>query len=163
MSVKVSSDTLRCKCHGEMSTLIYGPVIPGAYNAAYYNFIPGVHVIDSDSMTVALSSIPRESDNVRKIYCLSLADDKYYIERTNYIDKRLSLHRERKACAWTALYEVIDVVEIVTAHVNEAPAVEREVVERYMKRYGVDNVRGGPFSSVNLTDRDYRRLCKKLA
>ena len=150
-----------------MSTLIYGPVIPGLYNASYYSFF-STQRFTSISPSPLLHTSPPPP---RKIYCLSLADDKYYIERTDCIDKRLSLHKEKKACAWTTLHEVIDVVEIIDMRASSGSEnvrgderdAEREVVERYMKQYGLDNVRGGSLSSVKLTDRDYRRMRKKLA
>lgn len=154
-----------------MSGLIYGPVLPDVYNPSYYSFfatryfypVALLHPERRAGSTIEVKGVISLSSNKHRVYCLSLADDKYYIEWTNCINKRLTLHREGKACAWTTAHELIDVVEIIdvtgTKRCNEDVDV---IVLHYMRQYGIDNVRGGSFSSVKLTDHDYEHLRRKL-
>lgn len=138
-----------------MSSPVFGPVIPGVCSAAYCHYMTAQMMHRPVCVTAPL---PSSRVTERFIYCLALEDNKYYIETSKSISTRLSLHRSRTACAWTSRHTVIDVVEIISANYTS----ENDVVERYMALYGVDNVRGGSYSSVKLRDRDYKYLRRKI-
>ena len=83
------------------------------------------------------------------IYILRLDGDKYYIGGSNFPDYSIENHFNGKGVHWTMKYEPLNVVEIVQGRKNED--IDKYTLE-YMNRYGINNVRGGTFSNVILTN-----------
>ena len=82
------------------------------------------------------------------IYCLALEKDKYYIGKTENINFRLEDHQRGQGCSWTKKYKPIALLELVE---NADRYDEDKYVRIYMDRYGIDNVRGGSYSTIKLT------------
>lgn len=84
------------------------------------------------------------------IYILKLQKNKYYIGKTNYPDIRINEHL-KKNCAsqWTKKYKVIKVEKIIK---DCDDFDEDSYTLRYMNKYGIENVRGGQFVRLNLTN-----------
>ena len=82
------------------------------------------------------------------IYCLLLEQGKYYIGKTNRPDFRLKDHFKGRGSQWTKLYKPIEVLELIK---NCDDYDEDKYVRIYMDRYGIDNVRGGAFSKIKLS------------
>ena len=82
------------------------------------------------------------------IYILECKEDKYYVGkiRTN-VWKRIKQHFDGKGAKWTQKYKPIEIIDI-----------RRDKYDRYetiatlemMREHGIDNVRGGAFSSMSL-------------
>jgi predicted GIY-YIG superfamily endonuclease len=90
-----------------------------------------------------------KSSDSWKVYVLQLEDGKYYVGKTQRpVSERMDEHRNGHGAAWTQLHAVTGLVD---ATETSNPHQEDNVTLDYMKRYGVDNVRGGPYSKVNLT------------
>ena len=74
------------------------------------------------------------------IYILQLEKGKYYV-----IEK----HFHREGSSWTKKYKPLSVVEMIP---NCDSYDEDKHTIRYMEKYGIQNVRGGSFCQINLSD-----------
>lgn len=84
------------------------------------------------------------------IYVLLLEGDRIYVGKTLNLDRRMTEHFEGYGSAWTTKYKPIKLL-YTTPGDNE----DYHVI-RMMGQYGVDNVRGGSFSRIIMTDEDIR-------
>lgn len=92
------------------------------------------------------------------IYVLSLEGNKFYVGRTDLnVDDRFEQHKNGNGSMWTKLYAVVKIVECFETYDSFD---EDKYVFKYMGRYGIDNVRGGSFSTINISDGDKRALIK---
>jgi len=91
------------------------------------------------------------------IYCLELENKKYYIGKTTNLSFRLQDHQNCKGCAWTKKHKPISLLETVE---DADDYDEDKYVRIYMDRYGIDNVRGGSFSSVKLNKTTINNLVR---
>ena len=81
------------------------------------------------------------------IYILQLEKGKYYIGKTINPSFRLDSHFNSNGSAWTKLYKPIKIVELIP---NCDDYDEDKYTRMFMDKYGIDNVRGGSFVSVEL-------------
>lgn len=82
------------------------------------------------------------------VYVLELAQEKYYVGRTEDLDRRYPQHLAGEGAEWTKKYRPLRV--LITY-----PATSRFDEDKYvyetMAKYGVENVRGGSYSNIVLT------------
>ena len=83
------------------------------------------------------------------IYILKLQSNKYYIGKTNNPNFRLEEHGSGKGSAWTKKYKPIKLMELIK---NCDSYDEDKHTLRYMELMGIDNVRGGSFSNIQLSN-----------
>ena len=83
------------------------------------------------------------------IYVLKLKYSKYYVGKTNNTFYRLTDHFSEGGSAWTKKYQPISVIEV---RKNCKDVDEQIVTQDYMKKYGIKNVRGGPWCQVDLPE-----------
>lgn len=83
------------------------------------------------------------------IYVLKLTSNKWYVGRTNNIDSRLKQHINGTGSEWTQLYRMEKLVEQKDI---QSPFDEDTTTLEYIAKYGIENVRGGSWSQVKLTD-----------
>lgn len=81
------------------------------------------------------------------LYVLQLEDGKYYVGKTTDIKRRVEEHNKGKGSEWTRLHKPVKVLE--TRKVKDEHD-ENNTTKDLMKKYGVDNVRGGSYSQVSL-------------
>lgn len=81
------------------------------------------------------------------IYILQLEQGKYYVGKTVNPSFRLESHFNSNGSAWTKLYRPIKMVELIP---NCDDYDEDKYTRIFMDKYGMDNVRGGSFVSVEL-------------
>jgi cellular nucleic acid-binding protein len=83
------------------------------------------------------------------LYVLKLEKSKWYVGKTSDVMKRYQQHVDGKGSAWTTKYSPISLVESkpISSHHDE-----NNVTKDYMKKYGVDNVRGGSYTQIKLDD-----------
>lgn len=81
------------------------------------------------------------------IYILQLEQKKYYVGKTTNPSFRLDSHFNSNGSAWTKLYKPIKMVELIP---DCDDYDEDKYTQIYMDKYGIDNVRGGSFVSVEL-------------
>ncbi len=86
---------------------------------------------------------------VTNIYILECVDKKYYIGKTNNPEFRLEKHFSNNGSAWTKKYPPIRVIEIIP---NSDDYDEDKHTLKYMKQYGINNVRGGSFCQLILDE-----------
>jgi hypothetical protein len=83
------------------------------------------------------------------IYVLQLEEGKYYIGKTNNPQFRLESHFNSNGSEWTKIYKPLKILELIP---NCDDYDEDKYTRKYMDKYGINNVRGGSFVSVNLDE-----------
>lgn len=83
------------------------------------------------------------------IYIIQLEKEKYYIGKTNNPQFRLENHFNLNGSAWTKKYKPNTVLELIP---NCDDYDEDKHTIKYMEKYGINNVRGGSFCEIKLTD-----------
>jgi predicted GIY-YIG superfamily endonuclease len=89
------------------------------------------------------------------VYALVLENGNYYIGRTSNLNQRLVHHRQGEASAWTRLHRMIR-IHCVWEVDNDF--MEDNKVKEYMLSFGIDHVRGGSYSQVELSASQRRVL-----
>jgi hypothetical protein len=85
------------------------------------------------------------------IYILKLTNDKYYVGRTNNIDRRIEDHISSNGSEWTKRHLPVVSVDVIKGCDSFD---EDKYVIKTMAKHGIDNVRGGSFSRIVLDDKD---------
>jgi len=93
------------------------------------------------------------------IYILLLELNKYYIGKTNDPDIRLDSHFNSNGSEWTKIYKPIKVYELIS---NCDSYDEDKYTLKYMEKEGIDNVRGGSFSQIKLSDEQIKLINQML-
>jgi len=93
------------------------------------------------------------------IYILQLESNKFYIGKTNNPKNRLLQHFDLNASAWTTKYKPIKVIEIID---DCDDYDEDKYVLKYMNKYGIENVRGGSYSSIILSNVNKTQIIRQL-
>ena len=93
------------------------------------------------------------------IYILLLQSNKYYVGKTTNPEFRIESHFNSNGSVWTQKYNPIEVIEIIE---NCDSFDEDKYVLKYMNSKGIDNVRGGSFSQIELSDEQIELINKML-
>jgi hypothetical protein len=93
------------------------------------------------------------------IYVLKLQKGKYYVGKTDNLEKRKQQHINGTACTWTKKYKPISVEKIIP---NASDFDEDKYTKEYMSIYGIDNVRGGSYVTEELDDIQHYSLTKEI-
>ncbi len=90
------------------------------------------------------------------IYALQLASNKYYVGKT-YRDEmsRVLEHFESNGSEWTKIYKPISILETYS---TENSFEEDNLTKKYMIKYGIDNVRGGAYTKIQLEEWQIKSL-----
>lgn len=93
------------------------------------------------------------------IYILELENGKYYVGKTNNLDKRLHQHKYGFGSEWTKKYTFIKLIETIDSgsHFDED-----KYTKIYMDKFGIDNVRGGSYNQIELTNNQKQYLIAEL-
>ena len=83
------------------------------------------------------------------IYVLKLKYNKYYVGKTENPNFRLNDHFDANGSEWTRKYKPITVHEIRPDCDSKDETI---ITQEYMEKYGIDNVRGGPWCKINIDD-----------
>lgn len=92
-----------------------------------------------------MNNVPAAQEETT-LYVLELRGGRYYVGSTNNLDRRYAEHLAGQGSAWTARYPPTRIVQRQRGNRFHEDAI----VLTYMSRYGVENVRGGTYSSVEL-------------
>jgi cellular nucleic acid-binding protein len=93
------------------------------------------------------------------VYVIQLFDDKYYVGRTNNLDRRIEEHKNGYGSEWTKKYQFIKLLKSINT--NDL-FIEDKYVKMYMNKYGINNVRGGSYSNIELNKEQENILKKEL-
>jgi len=100
------------------------------------------------------------------IYILLLESNKYYVGKSKNTIKRINKHFDQNnilnktyASAWTSLHKPIKILDIIN---NCNIFDEDKYTLMMMNKYGIDNVRGGSFTSIKLPDEEINIIEKML-
>lgn len=91
------------------------------------------------------------------IYVLQLQNDKYYVGKTMNPHFRFDNHFSYNGTEWTKLHKPLKILELI---LNCDDYDEDKYTYKYMDKYGIDNVRGGSYSSVILDTETKKQLIK---
>jgi predicted GIY-YIG superfamily endonuclease len=95
------------------------------------------------------------------IYVLKLMSNKYYVGKTNDFKKRFQQHLKGLGPEWTKIHKPLKITEIIT---NSSNIFEEDnKVKKYMMDFGINNVRGGSYSNLNLTECQIKMLNLEMA
>ena len=99
------------------------------------------------------------------IYVLKLKSNKYYIGKSfnkKTLYKRITCHYEKQknSAVWTKKYNPIQIIDIIEFNEKDK-FIEDNIVLEYMSKYGINNVRGGSFCKINLTEQE-KKFIQKL-
>ena len=95
-----------------------------------------------------------------KIYILKLEQGKYYVGKTNKeIEERFNEHLEGTGSMWTNIYKPIEIIETI---LNGDAYDEDKYTKIYMDKYGINNVRGGSYTSEILKEYQLKSLEDEL-
>ena len=89
------------------------------------------------------------------IYVLKLQGNKYYVGKTTNPTYRLDDRFSEGGSAWTKKYKPISIHELKP---DRRDIEEQIVTQEYMQKYGIDNVRGGPWCKINLSEPDKKAI-----
>jgi hypothetical protein len=87
------------------------------------------------------------------IYVLELEHSAYYVGWATDVEKAVDEHREGVE-PWTSIHRPIRVAAVLERSASEVDTVVCE----WMRRVGMERVRGGSWSGVRLTDEERRAI-----
>lgn len=87
------------------------------------------------------------------VYVLRLREDKYYVGWTTVPLKRMAEHQTGNGCAWTNRYPVEELISLVPGDKLD----EMTTTTALMWEHGWQNVRGGPWTSINMNPPDFEK------
>lgn len=103
-----------------------------------------------------IESWKSQTVNMESLYVLQLEDNKWYVGKTTDIAVRFKQHASGKGSVWTKSYKPVKLVE--TRRLKDQYD-ENNTTKEYMKKYGIDNVRGGSYTQVVLPE-DVEKVLK---
>ena len=94
------------------------------------------------------------------VYVLLCEENRFYIGKTERpIQHRIEEHFNHDGSEWTRKYKPIKVVEQIP---NADEFDEDKYTKKYMKKYGIDKVRGGAYTQMDLPNFSVMALEKEL-
>lgn len=93
------------------------------------------------------------------IYILECERGKYYVGKSNNIDNRLYTHKFYYGSAWTSKYRPVKVLKMLEdCDIYD----EDKYTIMMMDKYGIDNVRGGSFTRISLSNNENNFIYKMI-
>jgi predicted GIY-YIG superfamily endonuclease len=83
------------------------------------------------------------------IYVLKLVNNHYYVGKTTDPTFRIETHFNSKGAVFTKKYKPLRLHELISGQTDHD---EQRVTQEYMMKYGIQKVRGGPWTQLLLTD-----------
>jgi hypothetical protein len=94
------------------------------------------------------------------IYVLQCEQNKIYVGKSKDPIERVTQHFYNNGSQWTKKYKPLHVLEIIP---DMTDFDEDKYTKIYMYRHGIQNVRGGSYTSVQLLDYQIRAIQHELA
>ena len=96
---------------------------------------------------------------MKLIYVLELENNKYYVGKTSRIEKRFKNHLNGEGSQFTKKYKPIKIYRV---YKKLSEFDEDNYTKKYMKLFGIDNVRGGSYCNIVLSKYQIDLLNKEL-
>jgi len=90
------------------------------------------------------------------IYILKLENNKYYVGKSNNMQQRAKAHFSQNGSEWTKKYPPIEIMETIEDKEEDMVTIDT------MYTYGIENVRGGSYSRIHLSNEDIRSIQKLI-
>jgi len=98
-------------------------------------------------------------NKMTNIYILKLQHGKYYVGKTDNLERRKQEHINGTACTYTKKHPPISVEQIIP---NCSDFDEDKYTKEYMHKYGIDNVRGGSYVTEELDEIQQYNVQKEI-
>ena len=89
-----------------------------------------------------------------KVYVLKLEEDKWYVGFTEDFDARMEKHNTGQGSDWTTKYKPVEVALVEDGNKR----TETLLTAALVAKHGIENVRGGYFAGVELSERGIKEL-----
>ena len=89
------------------------------------------------------------------VYVLALENGKYYVGLSKSPYKRITNHFNNQGSQWTKRYKPLEIIEVIP---DCDLYDEDKYTRKYMDKFGVDNVRGGSYTTFSFGKNTYRHL-----
>jgi len=96
---------------------------------------------------------------MKSLYILKLKNNKWYIGTSENVENRIDQHVKGKGSKWTQKYTPI---KVITTYKIKDLHDEDKITIKYMEKYGINNVRGGSFCNVELSNGEKEVLSKMI-
>ena len=93
------------------------------------------------------------------IYILELQDGCYYVGKSDNPIKRFQEHLNGSGSAWTRKHHPVKLLETIQ---NASAFDEDKYTKIYMSKYGINKVRGGTYTAIDLTEEQEDLLRNEL-
>jgi predicted GIY-YIG superfamily endonuclease len=93
------------------------------------------------------------------VYVLRCENGKRYVGKAKDVQKRFQEHTNGNGSAWTNKYKPVIIEKI---YKNVSPFEEDKITKETMGKYGINNVRGGTYCSIKLSDNEKESLEKEI-
>jgi predicted GIY-YIG superfamily endonuclease len=84
---------------------------------------------------------------MEQLYVLELTNKKYYVGKTTDMMRRYEEHKNGKGSQWTSKYKPL---KMLLCRALEGVHDENNTTKDYMKKYGIEHVRGGIYTQMVL-------------
>ena len=84
-----------------------------------------------------------------RIYILRLLNEKWYVGKSKNVKKRFRQHKRGRGAIWTRIHKPIEINKDIMMRCRYD---EDRYTKKMMGKYGIENVRGGSYSQINLCD-----------
>jgi cellular nucleic acid-binding protein len=96
---------------------------------------------------------------MKSIYIIKLKYEKWYIGTSDNVEKRIKQHFNGNGSKWTQKYKPL---KLINSYKIKDLHEEDKITLQYMEKYGINNVRGGSFCNIELTDGEKEVLRKMI-
>ncbi len=93
------------------------------------------------------------------IYVLKCENNKYYIGSTKNLDSRINEHFNGSGSTFTKTFKPIQLIHSFNTFDRYD---EDKTVKQYMSKYGIHNVRGASYSTIELSEETINNLQKEI-
>lgn len=97
---------------------------------------------------------------MKSIYILELKENKFYIGSSSNPSKRIKNHFTNKGSKWTQIHKPTKIFKIFQ---SRDIFDEDLYTKKMMYKHGIDNVRGGSYSTIKLTEEQITLLQREFA
>ena len=93
------------------------------------------------------------------IYVLRLKGGKYYVGKTDDVQRRFAQHVSGRGSTWTRKYPPVKLERTIK---GASPFDEDKITKELMQKHGINNVRGGAYVSIELDSVQEEALTREL-